>query len=172
MNGKANEYALAVFGLAKEAKRASEVLSAWKAFRLSVGKDEQAFFEHPSIAKEEKRSVIRAVVQDPLVKDALCVLIDNRRFSYLLDIEREFETLMLKENQVLKLTVTSKTPLSASAVLGIKTKYEAMHHRPVVVETKLDPALIAGFKIAYDDMVEDRTIDRRLADLKQRLKGE
>jgi len=172
MNGKANEYALAVFGLAGESRMEQETLATLRAFRLSLDKEAEAFFRSPSITKDEKRAVVQSVVTDGLVRDFLCVLIDNRRFDWLSDIEKALEDLILRQNRILKLTITSKTPLSPQAIADLKTKYEALHRRPVAIETKLDPDLIAGLKIAYDGSVEDRTIDRRLADLKQRLKGQ
>jgi F-type H+-transporting ATPase subunit delta len=172
MNGKANEYALAVFGLAGETKREQDTLLALRSFRLSIDKEAKAFFRSPSIAKEEKRAVVRAVVSDSLVRDFLCVLIDNRRFDWLKDIEDALDALIMRQNKILKLTITSKTPLSQAAITLLKEKYESLYRRVVLIETAIDPSLIAGLKIAYDGFVEDRTIDRRLADLKQRLKGQ
>jgi F-type H+-transporting ATPase subunit delta len=172
MNGKANEYALAVFGLAGEMHREAETLETLRAFRRSLDKEAAAFFKSPSVAKEAKRSVVRHAVADPLVRDFLCVLIDNRRFDWLEDIEAALEDLILRQNQILKVTITARAPLSPQTIAGLQAKYEAMHRRPVVIETKLDPDLIAGLKIAYGGSVEDRTIDRRLSDLKQSLKGQ
>lgn len=172
MNGKANEYALAVFGLAGETRREQETLLALRSFRLSLDKEAQAFFRSPSIAKEDKRAVVRTVVSDTLVRDFLCVLIDNRRFDWLKAIEDGLDDLILRQNKVLKLTITSKTPLMPATIASLKAKYESLYRRPVIIDSTIDPGMIAGLKIAFDGSVEDRSIDRRLADLKQRLKGQ
>lgn len=172
MNGKANEYALAVFGLAGETKREQDTLLAIRSFRLSLDNEAMAFFRSPSIAKEEKRAVVRAVVSDPLVRDFLCVLIDNRRFDWLKTIEDDLDELILRQNNILKLTITSKSPLLPATIASLKAKYEFQYRRPVVIETTIDSGMIGGLRIAFDGSVEDRSIDRRLADLKQRLKGQ
>jgi F-type H+-transporting ATPase subunit delta len=171
MDGREKEYALAVFALAKEQKSEQALFTQLTSFCNALDDSTRNFFRHPKITKQAKKDVLSKSDLDKLLLHLLFVLVDNRRFEWLDEILKQYEKLLLLANSVLKLVVTSKTPLSQEAIESLQAKYALLHSRTVQIETHLDATLLGGLKIEYDGYVEDRTINRYLSDLTQSLKG-
>jgi F-type H+-transporting ATPase subunit delta len=171
MNGKAKEYALAIFGLAKEQNLETMIKESLRNIQLGLNEEQRVFFRHPKISKQTKKDVLQSVVKEELLLHFLYLLIDNQRFDWFDEIILEYNKLMDQLNRILKVVVYSKTGLSTSVLESIKQKFEADHHRVVVMESVIDSTLLGGIRLEYDGFVEDRTINRYLGDLTQSLRN-
>lgn len=67
-------------------------------------------------------------------------------------------------------TVTTAVALDEDFVLDIGKKLTAMTGNPVIIETKVDPAVIGGAIIKIGDKIIDGSIRRRLETLKKELR--
>lgn len=169
MNGKAFEYALAIFSLALERRVEQDTFTILEGFHSSLTKDMKKFFRHPAIEKAAKKQVIEGGLEEPLVRNFLYLLIDNQRFEQLDDIVKEYRLLLQKQNRQLVLKVYSKTALSKETLQALQSKYARDTGRSVLIENILEPTLIAGIRLEFDGYVLDQSINHYLDDLTKQL---
>jgi F-type H+-transporting ATPase subunit delta len=169
MTGIANQYALAVFSLAKEAGKEIEYDVLLNEFAKSITEETQKFFAHPKISKLEKKSMLEEVVKDKLLLNFLKVLVDNQRFSLVEAVALAYKDILDDLNKVMNVTVISKKPLTEVNLERIKKKLKSTYQRRVDLEEVIDESIIGGFKIEFEGNVIDETINKQLTDLKSSL---
>lgn len=164
------EYALALFSLANEEKALDKISRSLQEFNLSLDEESKLFFSHPAFQKSEKKSVIDKLTIHPLLSDFLKVLIDNERFEFINEIALSLEDIIKNQNQLLKVNVVSKQPLTKENLSRIKNKLEKDYNRKVLLEETLDSTIIAGYILRFEGYELDDTVSRRLKDLVTTLK--
>lgn len=169
MTGIANQYALAVFSLAKEIGKEKEYLPILENFSKGVSKETQKFFAHPKISITEKKAMLEKVVDDALLLNFLKVLVDNDRFSLVESIALSYKDILDNLNKIMTVKVISKTALTKINLNKIVKRLETTYHKKIVIEEMIDKTIIGGFKIEFEGNVIDETINRQLADLKSSL---
>lgn len=88
---------------------------------------------------------------------------EQRRFLYI------FREIYLSELAKDTLTIESAQTLDASLVAQIRDSFAANHPRPVHVQTRIVPELIAGIRTRMGDNVFDASVAGRLAGLAARI---
>lgn len=169
MTGIANQYALAVFSLAKEIGKEKEYLKILETFSEGVTEETQKFFAHPKISIIEKKAVLEKVVKDELLLNFLKVLIDNDRFSLVKEIALSYKDILDNLNKIMTVKVISNKTLTKINLNKIVKKLESTYHQKIVIEEIVDKTIIGGFKIEFEGNVIDETINRQLADLESSL---
>jgi len=169
MNGKAFEYALAIFSLALERRVEQEIFDTLEGFQTSLSEELRKFFRHPAMEKTAKKQVIEGCIEEPLVKNFLYLLVDNQRFEQIDDIVKEYRLLLQKQNRQLALKVFSKAPLSKETLQALQSKYTRDTGRIVLIENILDSSIIAGIRLEFDGYVLDQSINHYLEDLTKQL---
>lgn len=169
MNGKAFEYALAIFSLAVERRVEQSTFDSLETFQSALTAEMKKFFRHPAIEKAAKKQVLESSVFEPLLRNFLFLLIDNQRFEQLHEIVKEYRLLLQQQNRQLVLKVFSKAPLSQDTLQALKTKYARDTNRVVLIENILDSTIIAGIRLEFDGYVLDQSINHYLDDLTKQL---
>jgi len=164
------EYALALFSLGSELHEIEQISTGFKSLLNELNEESRLFFSHPAFQKSEKKEVIEKLNLLPLLSDFLKVLIDNERFEFVDEIYLSLEDIIKNQNQLLKVKVVSKQPLTKENLSRIKNKLEKDYHRKVLLEEVLDPRIIAGYILRYEGYEVDDTVSRRLKDLVTTLK--
>ena len=96
-----HEYAKAIFELAIEQGLTLEVKKELDAINeLLNDNDFNRFMNSLSIKIEDKKKVIQKSLNDfsELTIDFICVLLDNRRFNLFVDINKEFNKILLEKS--------------------------------------------------------------------------
>lgn len=169
MTGIANQYALAVFSLAKEKGKESEYSEKLFVFANSITEETKKFFDHPKISKVEKKTVLTEIVSDKLLLNFLKVLVDNDRFSLVEAVAFAYKDILDDQNKVMQATVFSKKPLTKTNLDKIKKKLKETYLRRVELEEVIDDTIIGGFKVEFEGNVIDETINKQLEELKSSL---
>lgn len=169
MAGIAKQYALAVFSLAKEEKRCEDFLDSLKNFVNQTDEETLNFFRHPKISREIKKGTLDKAVSDNLVKNLLKVLIDNDRFDLISDISDAYQEILDEINQVMKVMVYSKEPLTKQNINKIKKRLNTDYQRIVEIVELKDETILGGFRLEFEGNVIDETINRKLDDLQSSL---
>ena len=109
-----SEYAKAVFDLAKEENKIEVFTQCFSAVIDTKTKEFSDILVSPFIHKEEKKRILSKVYHslDETFLHFLYVLIDHNRFDKVNDIYKEYEKLVLKDNNI-----------SVDDALKILTKY-------------------------------------------------
>ena len=105
----------------------------------------------------------------------MCVVVDNNRCKYLLDILKEFDRISLNELNVKKGIIYTTIKLTKQQIEKLNEKVSKILKANVYLVNEIDTKLIGGFKIVVDDYIIDDSLKYRLMNLKDEIslkKGE
>ncbi|MCU0317263.1 MAG: ATP synthase F1 subunit delta [Fimbriimonadaceae bacterium] len=173
--GVARRYAKALFNIAQ---REGLVASVDDDLRVIVSLYTsnarfRDFIHSPETGADQKRTLVDRVFGDrvtALTLQALRYLIDKRRDGEIYPIQLEFAELRRQLERVTKATITSAYPLSDDQKQAIIRKIEETDgNRKVEPEFHLDPSLIGGVKVIYDNLILDGSVKGTLEQLREKL---
>ena len=163
----ARPYARAVFSIAREHGR----LAAWSdglGFAAHAVNEPavQAVLGDPRLDPQSLVDVLLPPGDaDALFREFLSVLADNRRFAVLPEIAGQFDLLRAEDEQVVKATITSASPLDAAELAKLSDALVKRFGRAVDVSTAVDASLIGGAVIDAGNVVIDGSLRTKLARL-------
>ena len=167
-----NEYSEALFAVAKEKGETeifSENLTLLKEL-LSDNKEYTEFLFCPSLPLSERISSIDEAFSDKMPEEIISlikILTENGRIRELPLLIDEFFSLKRDFENTKTVKVTSSVALSdeqkEKLIKNLEKKYKAKIH----AEYEVDETLIGGIKIAFEDILIDGSIEKRLKDLKE-----
>jgi len=169
LSAVAEQYAVALFSLAREQDETERVDDAFTRFVEAFDTQARRFFLDPRVAKKEKKRVLGELSLHPLLQDFLFVLVDNRRFANVEDILAEYRRLKAEENQEMHVVVRSRRPLQKSRIKALKEEFASRYNRRVTIENQIDEEILGGLRFEYDGKVVDDTINKAFKQLKGRL---
>lgn len=134
-------------------------------------------FSSPAISKEEKKSIVKKMLQGKVnetIFNFLNILIENDKLSLLEEIQNQYLILLNKSKGILVAEVYSAHEISDDTVKALIETLQCnisntQNVNNIVIEKKLDPSLIGGLKLKINDLVYDGSIKSRLEGLKRRL---
>ena len=95
-------------------------------------------------------------------------LLEKHKQTRMLErIAREYEKLLLQNNVLPQITVRSREALSAELKKAVLEKFGLSES--TAVKEVVDPSMIGGLSIKYNNMLFDFSLQTRLAKLKQQL---
>lgn len=170
----ANVYSEALFSLALEENRVAELHEELKVLcgLVSDSPEFHEFLVTPKISKEEKRAFADSVLGGKFSQEIVNltkVLIDKKRASDLLDIEKEFDRTVLSHRGMIAAVAYSAVPLSQTEMDSLKAKITALTGKEISLENILDPSVIGGIRLKVGDRVIDGSLKRRQEDLQVNL---
>ncbi|MBS1709965.1 MAG: ATP synthase F1 subunit delta [Armatimonadetes bacterium] len=170
----AKRYARALFQAAKRDGILSSVnddlLAVTAAFRNSSGF--KVFLLSPQTDDAQKTQLLEKVFADrvtALTMSALRLLIKKRRDEEIFAIQKEFAELRRQLEGVTRATITSAETLDKGQQSAIVDKIAAKTGRNVEAEFDIDPKLIGGVRVIYDDYILDGSVRGQLDRMKEKL---
>ena len=173
----AGRYALALFGLARDEKQLETVGVSLGTIRQALGEspDFRDLTTSPLVGRDEAIRAIDAAAGslkiDPLTRNFLGVLAQNRRLSKLESVIRAFNTLAAQHRGEVTAEVTSARPLDDDQVEAIKQNLRVRMGRDIAVEMSVDPAILGGLVVKIGSQMIDGSIRTKLNTLAQAMKG-
>ena len=173
----AGRYALALFGLARDEKQLESVAAGLDAVRraLAESDDFRALTESPLVGRAEAVKAVAAAADaiglDPLTRNFLGVLAQNRRLSRLPAIIRAFDTLAARHRGEITAEVVSARPLDDDQVAAIRSNLRARTGRDIAVDLDVDPAILGGLVVRIGSQRIDGSIRTKLNTLALAMKG-
>lgn len=173
----AKNYAQALFETyTQDISLQESVLSELKTITnvLESTKDSWSFFTNPGISRDDKKESIKKIFSSKInqnLLNLLFLLIDNKRFILIPEIQNQFNKLVNNSKGITNAQVYSAVELDNNIIDKLKESLENINRRggKVTIESKVEPALIGGMKIKINDLVYDGSIKGKLENLKQRL---
>ena len=173
----AKNYAQALIELTKNNGQLQETfLTEIKIINESMDKipNSWEFFNSPGISKDEKKGFIKKMFSGKInekILNLLFLLIDNKRFNMLAEIQNQLNKLVNKSKGTVVAEIYSAVDIDSNTLEKLKQSIANTigHNEKVEVESKIERSLIGGIKIKINDLVYDGSIKGRLEGLKQRL---
>ncbi len=128
----------------------------------------------PMLTRPQRMSLIETVIASssgisPLLGNLMKLLVDRNRFGDLPAITRQFSDMVDSRMGRVRGTVTSAAKLGDAQIAAITRQLEALTQRSVLLETKVDPALIGGVVANVGSYQYDGSIRAQLDALKREL---
>ncbi len=168
----ATRYAKSLLDLAVERGEVEAVQADMQLLAQAVqNRDLYLLLKSPIVSAQKKLSVLRAVFDGKvgtLTLNYLQLLVGKKREAFLPEIIREFIHQYNGLKGITEVQVVSAAPLSEETLLIIRQKIAAsgLATKDLDITTRVDPALIGGFIVTFDDKRYDASIASRLAELK------
>jgi len=172
----ARRYARALFELAKDAGKVSEVTQQMRGYAeaYEVSSDFRDLEHTPGLRDEERAAVVgeigkRAGASDMAVR-TVTMLAHRQRMAALPDLVRQLEDLADDHLGVVRAHVRSAKPLAEDYRSRLKQKIEAATGKKVLLSCEEDASLIAGIVTQIGDRVVDGSVRGKLTQLADSLK--
>jgi F-type H+-transporting ATPase subunit delta len=129
------------------------------------------FLKSPIIQGDKKIAVLHALLENkinPLTMAYLDLLVKKGREMYIPEIAAEFIIQYKKLKKITSVRVISAAPLSESVLDSLRTKLLGSGQTTVnlEIETVVDPNLIGGFVLEFDNKRYDASVANKLVELK------
>lgn len=170
----ARPYAKAAFQFAREASALKE-WTEMLGFAAAVASSEQmaGYLDNPKLTAGERAETFIRVCEDKLDqngKNLVQELAKNKRLSVLPEISQLFDAFVAEENRTEQVQVTSAFELTAEQELAIEKILKERLGKKVLIQSAIDPSLVAGVVIRAGDLVIDNSVSGKLARLASAIK--
>ncbi|MEO1261680.1 MAG: ATP synthase F1 subunit delta [Bacteroidota bacterium] len=172
----ANRYATSLAELAEEQGKLDRVKEDVESFNEVCGnRDFWLMLKSPIVSADRKSQVFDKLFDgkyDKLTMAFLKILLKKGREAYLPEIGDEFLVLYKKVKHISSVKLTTAKELSKEAVDAIRKKLAASSatEDQVELQTVVDPSLIGGFVVEFEDKLYDASVAHKLNLLKSEFK--
>ncbi|SRR6266571_948352 len=169
----ARRYAGAIFEIARKQDTLDRTLDDVKEIaRLFSNRKVAYLLREPKIPAQRKETAIREALADKVLPTSLnlALLIVQRELVDLMpNIARELEQLVLDHENKAVAEVTTATKMNKAQLDRIKQALEHRTGKTILMQTRVQPAILGGVIARVGDQVIDGSIRYRLSALQQQL---
>lgn len=168
----ATRYAKSLIDLAIEQGKLEQVYADINSLKAATkNRDLYLLLKSPIVHADKKIAVIDALFKnslDPLTLAYLHLLINKHREMYVPEIAAEFVHQYKVLKHVTSVRVTSAVPLSDNVLDDLRRKLLAsgITTENLEIDVQVNPDLIGGFVLDFDNKRYDASVASKLADLK------
>jgi F-type H+-transporting ATPase subunit delta len=170
-------YATALFDLAEQGKTIDTVEASLAKVRAALDQsdDFKALTTSPVVPRDAAGKAVLGTADelgvDPVTRNFLGVLAQNRRLGELPAIIRAFRALAARHRGEVTADVTSAHALTDEQIDELKQQLRRRVGREVSVDLSIDPALLGGLVVRIGSQMIDSSIRTRLNALASAMKG-
>lgn len=171
----AERYSRALLEMAIESDKVDQILADMKNLKVSLtSSDLYNLLMNPTIRGEKKNSILRKVFStswDPLTMKFVEVVTRKGREDVLPTMVDTFFDQYNEYKGITNVVVTSAKPLNEQSLQNIKQKLLASGKTKgeITMETRINPDLIGGFVLEFNNNQYDASVRSRLNILKNNL---
>jgi F-type H+-transporting ATPase subunit delta len=175
VEGVAGRYASALFELANESSKVSDVEKDLVTFQglLDESSDLVRLVRSPVIAADDQARAIAVIVDKAgisgLAANFLKLVSSNRRLFVIQDIIKAYRTLAAKARGEIAAEVTSAVPLNDEQVASLKETLKASMGKDVTLQSRVDPSLLGGLIVKVGSRMIDSSLKTKLQNIKVAL---
>lgn len=169
----ASRYAKSLIDLSISQDKLETILDDIHTFRKAVEHRElRLLLASPIIKGDKKKSILNEIFKgklDDLTMKFMDITVSKGRERYLKAITDEFILQYKQHKHISSVVITTADELSNEALDVIKSKLDSSKTTDDVIEikTKVDPELIGGFIIEFEDNLYDASVAHKLDRLKK-----
>ena len=170
----ANRYAQALFELADENNKASEIYSEIVDLNSVISSNKNLYdvLRSPFITREDKVNVAIELFDGKVSKDTknfLLVLIEKDRTTQLSSIVQAYKQMLNDKLNIAEGKVYTAVPLSPEQISELEKKLSAKYNKNIELENKIDKDILGGVLVRIGNEEIDGTVKSRLSDLSEVL---
>ena len=169
----ARRYAEAIFDIAVKQNTLDRTLDdVQEIAKLFAIRKLAYLLREPNIPWKRKEAVLRQGLESRVLPTSLnlaLLVIQRGLVDIMPNIARELNQLVLDYKNEAIAQVTTATPLDAKLKDRVKQALERMTGRTIIMETRVQPAILGGIVARVGDKVIDGSVERRLKMLQQEL---
>jgi F-type H+-transporting ATPase subunit delta len=176
VTGVAGRYATALFELALESDAIDSVRADLARFQalLAESPDLTRLVRSPVFTADVQEKALAAVLEKAeiggIAANFLRVVAGNRRLFAVDDIIKGFGVLVARHKGEVSAEVTVAEPLSEARLAEVKDALNAVTGKDVMVDIKVDPAIIGGLIVKLGSRMIDSSLRSKLQALKHAMK--
>jgi len=169
----ATRYAKSLVDLAKEQNKLDRVKTDIDSFLTATeNRDFEVMLKSPIIPPNKKQQVFTALFKerfDEMTLAFLDIVVRKNRAQYLQGIAHAFLKQYRQMNKISIVTLTTATELTQEAITQIEKKFleSSDTSEKIDIISKVNPDLIGGFVVEFDDKLYDASIAHKLEQLKK-----
>ncbi|MCB0639602.1 MAG: ATP synthase F1 subunit delta [Lewinella sp.] len=173
----AGRYAKSLLELAQEQHKLERVTEDVQSFQQAMGnRDLYLLFKSPIVNASKKTAIVNQLFQgkyDELTLAFLRILITKGREGYLPEIAAEYMDQYKHLMHITTVKVTTAQPISPASLESLRKQLQTSKATDEKVEivTAVDPELIGGFVLEFDDNIYDASIAYKLDKLRRDFQG-
>lgn len=177
-SGLAGRYALAVFELAQEEKAVEPVARDFAALKqmMAESADLTRLIRAPAFSREQQASGMNGVLHrmeaSALTRRFILLLASKRRLFVLPEIIASYQRLVAQQKGEMSAQVTSARPLSDDEIAELKATLKLKLSREIVLETRVDPALLGGLVVKVGSRMIDSSLRTKLNGMRSAMRGQ
>ena len=170
----AKRYAKAIFEAALELKSLDQLEADFESLGKSYDESQEFrnLLNSPVVPNDTKSSVFAEIFEKRLSKAAfqfVSLLISKNREALLPQVIEDFRRLADQHRGIVRGSVHSVLPLSASQLKTLKSKMDKITGKDVVFTQEIDESLLGGVLVQIGDTVYDASLRNQLGKLRENL---
>ncbi len=165
-------YAKSLIEMAQEQNKLEKVKEDIDDFLQALkNRDFELLLKSPVVKEDKKSSIFKAIFEgkmDELTLRFFDIVLRKHRSDVLPEIAKEFVHQYKGIKHITEVKVTSAVPLSEDLLEAIqqKLKSSGLTDENIEIQTEINPNLIGGFVLQFEDKMYDASIAYKLAQLK------
>ena len=169
----ASRYAKSLIELAIDQKKLDVVTKDVEQFQAHMkSRDLYLLLKSPIVHADKKKHILKLIFDgklDELFMAFLNILVTKGREGYLPEIAIEYMVQYKQARHISSVKLTTATPLTKELEKAIHDKLEASKSTDQHVEliSAVDPSLIGGFIVEFEDKIYDASVKHKLDKLKK-----
>ena len=166
-------YAKALFDLAKEKNLLAKVKEDVEALRdvCTQSVEFKDIISNPTIANDKKQEILKNLFSGKIQSETLSflnLLIKKGRLEQLASICESCIQMIHQSENIIQVKLTTATAISDTEQAQIATKF--LGNSKYEIESQVNPSIIGGFVIEYDNKILDKSISNQINQFKNNLK--
>ena len=168
------KYATALFSAAREEKAIDQVAADMASLGELISHDGRfvKFLDSPHVSTGDKKALLKSTFEKRISSTAyrfLRLVLDKKRVNYLPGMAVEFEELVRQHRGIVKAQVTTAVPLESDQADRLAGELGRITGKRVEIDSRIDPSVLGGVIVAYENQIIDRSVRRGLDDLRENL---
>jgi len=170
----ARKYALALFNAAVKSGELDGVEADMTSIEAFNARDDRfmKYLESPQVLTEAKRELLDKAMKGklaPLTLRFLHLVLDKNRVDQIPGIIEKFHDFVRQHRGIVRAEVRTAVPMESASVDRLKASLGRMTGKTIEVATRVDPDIIGGVVVEFDNQIIDRSVRRGLDDLRDTL---
>lgn len=169
----AKEYGRALFELAEESGSTEKLLADVKLVRdaFVLNPEYKNLLDTPAVSKDEKPALVDSAFSgvDVYVVNLVKILCERHSAHLFPGVAQTFFELYDEARGIERVEAITAVPMNGSQLEAMKAKLEAITGKTIVINNKIDKAILGGVVLRYSGVQLDGSIKTRLDDFKKSL---
>jgi F-type H+-transporting ATPase subunit delta len=176
VNRIADRYAKTLLEAAQEKGVLDESFAGFTQLKelIEDNRELSVFLSSPVIESDKKKGALLAIIgdnSDEISKSFLSLVCDKGRASVLIDIIDAFCDQYRTRKEITKVRVISASELGEASLESIKQEIQHLKgvRKKIELDHKVQPDLIGGFIIQFDDKIYDASVSHQISTLRNKI---